>query len=207
MGSNSSFGNNDVSPILDTIGENDIDELGENNIDFNKLIEERLLDLRENFNFTTAATCKISEFLMDILQIERRIFSEAIKKPVKKNPYTENDIIFETNEILSSESLFIQVCNNFCGEKALSNYFKAEAQNFYLEPVEKVVGFDHEKGKPDSVQYVSVLSTLKVLLQHKDVLGHVYDENHANCQGNTMTNYSQGSLFRKKNYWQLCQTV
>ena len=61
--SNSSFGNNDVSPVLDdTIGEKDIDELGENNIDFNKLIEERLLNLRENFNVTTAAKCKISEF-------------------------------------------------------------------------------------------------------------------------------------------------
>lgn len=36
-GSNSSFGNNDVSPILDIIGENDIDELGENNVDFNKI--------------------------------------------------------------------------------------------------------------------------------------------------------------------------
>ena len=32
------------------------------NIDFSKLIGEKLLDLRENFNITTAATCKISEF-------------------------------------------------------------------------------------------------------------------------------------------------
>ena len=192
-GSNSSF-NNDVSP-LDIIGENDIDELGENNIDFNKLIGERLLDLRENFNFTTAATCKISEFLMDILQIERRIFSEPIKTSMKKNPCTENDTSFETNEILSSESPFVQVCKKFCGEKALSNYFKA--QNVYLEPVEKVVGFDHEKGKPDSVKHVPILSTLKVLWQHEDVLGHIYDQNHNNCQGNTMTNYSQGCLFRK----------
>ena len=32
------------------------------NIDFSKLIGEKLLGLRENFNFTTAATCKISEF-------------------------------------------------------------------------------------------------------------------------------------------------
>ena len=53
---------------------------------------------------------------MDILQIERRIFSEAIKKSMIKNPCTENDISFETNEILSSESPFIQVCRRFCGE-------------------------------------------------------------------------------------------
>ena len=81
------------------------------------------------------------------------------------------------------------------GKKALSNYFKA--QDFYLEHVEKLVEFDHEKVKPDSVQYVPILSALKFLLQHEDVLGHVC-ENHTKCQGNTMTNYSQGSLFRKK---------
>ena len=48
-GSKSSFGNNDGSPVLDIIGKNDIDEIGENNIEFNKLIGERLLDLREKF--------------------------------------------------------------------------------------------------------------------------------------------------------------
>ena len=87
-GSNSFFGNNDVSPILDIIGENSIDKLVENNTEFNKSIGERLLDLRENVNVTTAATYKISGFLMDILQIERRIFSEAIKKSMKKSPCT-----------------------------------------------------------------------------------------------------------------------
>ena len=67
---------------------------------------------------------------MDVLQIERRIYSEAIKKSMKKNPCTENDISFETNEILSSESPLTQVCRRFCGEKTVSNYFKA--QTFYL---------------------------------------------------------------------------
>ena len=38
IGSNCSFDNNNVSPILDIIGENDIDELVENNADCNKLI-------------------------------------------------------------------------------------------------------------------------------------------------------------------------
>ena len=55
------------------------------NIDFNKLIGEKLLDLRENFNVTAAATCKTSEFLMDIVQIDRKIFSNAIKKYLPKN--------------------------------------------------------------------------------------------------------------------------
>lgn len=129
-----------------------------------KLIEESYLDLREHFNVTT---CKISNFLKDILQIERRIFSEPIKKSIKKTPCTENGISFQSNKILRSESPFVQVCKKVCGEKALSNCF--EAQNFYLEPVDKVVAFDHDKGKPDSTQYVPILFTLKVILQHEDV--------------------------------------
>ena len=84
----------------------------------------------------------MSKILKDILQIERRIFSEAIKRSMKKNPCTENGISFQSNKILRSESPFVQVCKKFCGEKALSNCFKA--QNFYLEPVDKVIGFDHE---------------------------------------------------------------
>ena len=114
------------------------------NIDFNKLIGEKLLDLRENFNVTTAATCKISEFLMDVIQIDSKIFSNAIKKSLAKNFCSQNYFLyFETKEILHSESPFYQACSKFCGEKALSNYFKP--QKLYLEPAEKVVGFDHEK--------------------------------------------------------------
>ena len=60
-------------------------------------------------------------------------------------------------------------------EKALPNHFKV--QRNYIEPVEKVVGFDHESDKPDSVQYVRILSFIKTLLQHKDVLlGRIYDD-------------------------------
>ena len=100
---------------------------------------------------------------MVIIQIDCKIFSNGIKKYLAKNFCSQNSFLdFETKEILHFESPFHQACSKFCGGKTLSNYFKA--QNLYLEPVEKVVGFDHEKGKGDSVQYISILSTLKALL-------------------------------------------
>ena len=43
---------------------------GFGDVDFNKLIRERLMDLTEHFNVTKAATFKISELLMDIIQID-----------------------------------------------------------------------------------------------------------------------------------------
>ena len=131
---------------------------------------------------------------MVIIHIDRKIFSNAIKKYLAKNFCSQNSFLdFETKEILHSESPFHQACSKFCGEKALSNYFKA--QNLYLEPVEKVVGFDHEKGKAYSVQYISIPSTLKALLQHEDVLGHVYEA--PSIEADTMTTYSQGLFYRK----------
>ena len=82
------------------------------NIGFNKLIGEKLLDLMENYNVTTAASCKISEFLMDIIQIDRKIFSNAIRKYLPKNFCSQNFFLdFETKEILHSESPFHQVCS------------------------------------------------------------------------------------------------
>ena len=131
---------------------------------------------------------------MDIIQIDRKIFLNAIQKYLAKNFCSQNSFLdFETKEILHSESPFHQACSKFCGEKALSIYFKA--QNLYLEPLEKVVGFDHEKGKADSVQHIYILSTSKALLQHEDVLGHVYEA--PSIEADTMTTYSQGSFYRK----------
>ena len=43
---------------------------GFGDVDFNKLIRERLMHLTEQFNVTKAATCKISEFLWGIIQID-----------------------------------------------------------------------------------------------------------------------------------------
>ena len=57
----------------------DVDDDYFDKFDFVKLTGEGLLDLRENFNVTAAATCKISEFIIDILRIERRLFAETIE--------------------------------------------------------------------------------------------------------------------------------
>ena len=53
--------------------------------------------------------------------------------------------------------------------KGFVNHFKL--QRNYIEPVERVVGFDHENDKPDSVQHVPILSSIKTLLHYEDVLG------------------------------------
>ena len=51
------------------------------------------------------------------------------------------------------------------------------------------------KSKADSVQYIPIISTLKALWKHEDVLGHVYETD--SIEADTMTTYSQGSLYGK----------
>ena len=66
-----------------------------------------MLDLRETFNVTTAATCKISEFITDILRIEWELFAKAIEKSLLRNESLDSNLLnFETKEILHSESPF-----------------------------------------------------------------------------------------------------
>ena len=55
--------------------------------------------------------------------------------------------------------------------------------------------YHYETGKPDCVQYIPILSTLKVLLQHADVLGTVYMEQYSSDL-NEFDNFNEGKLFK-----------
>ena len=44
-----------------------------------------MLDLRENLNVTTYATCTISELIMGILRVEQKFFVKAIEKSLLSN--------------------------------------------------------------------------------------------------------------------------
>ena len=131
---------------------------------------------------------------MDILGIERKLLAKAIEKLFLRNESLDSNMLnFETKEILHSESPFIQACSKFCREKALLNHFKL--QRNYIEPVERVVGFDHESNKPDSVQYVPILSSIETLLHYEEVIGCIYDDQY--LQTGTINKYIQGSLCQK----------
>ena len=75
--------NDETDPLLDAtnqISDNADDGYFEK-VDFVKPIGEGLLDLRENFN-VTAATCKISEFIMHILRTEQKLFAKAFLRKI-----------------------------------------------------------------------------------------------------------------------------
>ena len=85
------------------------------NIDCDDVIAEMLLELRENHNITTPATCIMSEKFLALLKLDRKIFSSMIWKSLKD----KSEIDPETLMILNAESPFSQSCLRFCSEKAL----------------------------------------------------------------------------------------
>ena len=64
----------------------------------------------------------------------------------------------------------------------------------FTEPQELIIGFDLDTGKNDTVQYVPILRTLRLLLSHKDVLGEVYKGTTEHTEGVTKS-YKDGEMW------------
>ena len=127
-----------------------------------------LLNLRENDNVTISATRIMSEKVLALPKLDKKIFSSMIGKPLKN----KFEIDAETLMILNSKSPFFQCCLRFCDEKTLSNFIKTKSG--FIEPEERLIGYDHETRKVDIIQFVLNLSSLRCFLQHEDVLGTIF---------------------------------
>lgn len=73
-------------------------------------------------------------------------------------------------------------------------------QKIYLYPPTEVsLGFDTVSAKSETMQYVSILSTLEMLLNHKDVLCEVI--NLKTSEPNIYERFSVGEAFNGSNFW------
>ena len=86
--------------------ESDVDSFN-----FEQAIPETLLELRENFKTSTAATCFVREIIKYILDIDRQIHMKRLIKFLRKDiedAALPSDVVFsyETNAIISSQSPF-----------------------------------------------------------------------------------------------------
>ena len=73
---------------------------------------------------------------------------------------------YEVKAILNSSSPFQRACEKFTCQKSLSQFIRNNTK--FVKPVEFKLGVNKDS-KSDSIQYVSILSTLKVLLEHEDI--------------------------------------
>ena len=96
-------------------------------------------------------------------------------------------------------SPFVKACQKFTGQKSLSTYIKAK--KCFVEPKELQVGFDPETGKADSVQYIPIFETLKILLNKSDIFAyHIAQQNSVTANfslssDDTLKSFQNGKVF------------
>ena len=86
----------------------------------NTVVGNILLELREHFNFTTKATCFITEKMSQIIDSDRKLFSSVLRKSFVESGIREIGHQVN-NSLLKSESRYSTACKHFTGEKSLSN--------------------------------------------------------------------------------------
>ena len=172
----------------------DIDESSVNHFD---LIANFLLELREKYNVSTSATCFISEKLGRIVEQDRNMFANKILKVLHKD---ENFVqSYESRMTVHMVSPFVKACRKFTGQESLSTYIKAK--KCFVEPKELQVGFNPETGKADSVQYIPIFETLKILLSKEDIFFyHIEQQNTVTANFNlssddTLKSFQNGKAF------------
>ena len=115
---------------------------------------------------STSATCFISEKLGRIVEQDRNMFANKILKVLHKD---ENFVqSYESRMTVHMVSPFVKACRKFTEQESLSTYIKAK--KCFVEPKELQVGSNPETGKADSVQYIPIFETLKILLSKEHIV-------------------------------------
>ena len=164
---------------------------------FEQAIAEMLLELRENFKTSTAATCFVSEKIKYILDIDRQIHTKLLIKSLNiEDAAPPSDIVFsyETNAIILSQSPFSKARSKFTGEKSLSEYVKR--CDSFVEPIELRLGFNAEMQKADTIQYIPLYKTLNVLLSYEDTLSAVLKSQEVTEHDKVLRTYHDGGAFK-----------
>ena len=154
-------------------------------IDYDNLIGEFLLELRENFKISTAVTCFVSEKLSAIINVVRKQHTEMFHRSYSKTFCDPLD--YKSKTILFSESPSTSPCEQFSKEKALSNYIKQKKS--FIEPVEITLGTDPTTNKADTIPYVPILKNITRVLQHEDVHSHCLNSEVSRNDGRIGTYY------------------
>ena len=102
--------------------------------DCDSLTGEFLIELKEKFNVTTAATCFVAEKFNYLLEIDRK----TLKKTFFNNLDENIELNYEAKAVFHVNNPFQRVCVRFREEKPLSEFIKFKEE--FVEPVEIKLG-------------------------------------------------------------------
>lgn len=129
-----------------------------------------LLAFREEQKIPTISCAYAAGKIQELINVSHSEFVDKIKQ-VLINGGVEVNNIPGLSQIFHSQSSAANACEMFAQSKKIDRYVRQSPD--FISPVEYVLGVG-SSGKPETVQYIPILDTLKCVLKHEDVLGQVF---------------------------------
>ena len=140
--------------------------------DYNSIVGDFLLELREHHKTTGAACDFVSQKIKVLMEKERYSYQQQIRTNLNENNININN---ELESLLSSSGACSDALEGFSSSYQLNTYVKDK--DFYVEPVEIQLGYNPQLSRFETFQYIPILKTLQALLKHDDVLAEVFHGN------------------------------
>ena len=132
-------------------------------------IGKMLLGLRENHYLTSKSVSVVAQKMADLLELH----IESVQQKVSAYFQRQECDVHEKEALLSrisEDNSLVQHLNALDSQKKLERFAKRELM--VVEPTEYVLGHDAQ-GNPETLQFVSLKDTLKVLLSFQNVRDRV----------------------------------
>ena len=108
--------------------------------------------------------------MSQIICSDQKIVDSILRKSIVESGIRE--IGHQVNSLLKSESWCPTTYKHFTGAKSVSNFVQNKKE--FIESRELSIGFGPDIEKNDTVLYVPILRTLRLLLSHEHVHGEVF---------------------------------
>lgn len=183
----------------------DSEELGENalpnptpdvvnNFDYVNWIGHFLLNLRERYSANKAACSYVAGEISNLLQVNNEQFAVRVGNAIDgAGSIAEVDI---QSALVEQNNCSIAACEKLASSRKLDSYVINNLN--YVPPVQHILNEDN--GVSHTMQYVSILETLKSLLKHEDILSEVLTQR-LSTDGR-VRDYCDGTLYQNNALFQ-----
>ena len=172
----------------DQVG-NDIHEV-DGQFDYQTIVSDMLLELREKFGATNAALSFVSEKMTMILRHDASVRSKKVSISLNQSNLHMD---FQSEFLLKAESPFIQHFESFGNTQTLDRFIQSKPE--YVAPVDIPL-----EGK-DKFYYIPVKETLRNILSKDDVIFELMNFGNNKIPG-VLKDFSDGSVYNNNELYQ-----
>ena len=182
----------DVNDQVDQVDQFDAhDEEQDTEHDLKCKIGEMLLGLRDNHRLTSKSVAVVAQKMAELVELN----NDSIKKKV--GDYIEGTELGAHDKqallsLISEDSSVMQHLNALDSQKKLEGFARMEL--VVVPPTEYVLGHD-AKGRPETIQYVSLKDTVRAMLNSQDVRNSLLADHEVLSDRHILNDITDGTHF------------